>query len=87
VYSNSESACYGLYINGTRHHNFADASIWTPLLRSFGQIGTIDGYRMLELQNRYVIAFFDQYLKDTPSALLDGPSTDYPEITFYSKNT
>ncbi|TFG07108.1 hypothetical protein EU522_01040 [Candidatus Thorarchaeota archaeon] len=84
VYNRSESLCYGLYINGTRHHNFADPNMWSPLLRTVGLLGSIDGYRMLELQNRYVVAFFNQHIKGTFSQLLDGPSTDYPEVLFYS---
>jgi hypothetical protein len=86
VYNNSNATCYGLYVNGTRHHNFADENIWSPLLRSFGLLGSIDGYRMLQILNDYVLAFFNEHLKGIESSLLDGPSTDYPEVLFYSKN-
>ena len=30
----------------------------------------------------YVEAFFDRYLKGKAPALLNGPSPDFPEITF-----
>jgi len=86
VYLNSTSTCYGLYINGTMHHNFADENIWSPMLRNFGLLGSIDGYRMLQILNDYVLAFFDEQLKGVDSTLLDGPSTIYPEVMFYSKN-
>ena len=86
VYLNSNSTCYGLYVNGTRHHNFADENIWSPMLRNFGLLGSIDGHRMLQLLNDYVLAFFDEHLKGITSPLLDGPSTVYPEVLFYSKN-
>jgi len=86
VYQNSNSTCYGLYVNGTRHHNFADENIWSPLLRNFGLLGSIDGYRMLQILNDYVLAFFDEHLKGIESILLNGPSTTYPEVLFYSKN-
>ncbi len=86
VYKNSNSTCYGLYINGTRHHNFADENIWSPMLRNYGLLGSIDGHRMLQLLNDYVLAFFNEHLKGIESVLLDGSSFIYPEVTFYSKN-
>jgi len=86
VYLNSNSTCYGLYVNGTRHHNFADVNLWSPLLQSFGLLGSIDGQRMLQILNNYVLAFFDEHLKNLESSLLDGPSSDYPEVLFYGKN-
>ena len=87
VYLNSIGPCYGLYVNGTKHHNFADENIWSPMLRNFGLLGSIDGYRMLQILNDYVLAFFDEHLRGVESILLDGPSTNYPEVLFFSKNT
>lgn len=86
VYLNSNSTCYGLYINGTRHHNFADVNLWSPLLRSYGLLGTIDGRRMLQILNDYVLAFFDKYLKGMNAPILDGPSADYPEVLFFTNS-
>jgi dienelactone hydrolase len=87
VYLNSIGTCYGLYVIGTKHHNFADENIWSPMLRNFNLLGSIDGYRMLQILNDYVLAFFDEHLKGIESVLLDGPSADYPEVSFFSKNT
>lgn len=84
IFLRSEGTCYGLYINGTRHYNFGDISIWSPVLRSFGLLGSIDGYRMLDILNSYVLAFFNEHLNGITSQLLDGPSLDYPEVLFYS---
>jgi hypothetical protein len=81
VFNHSENTCYGLYVDGTRHYNFGDMSVWTSLLKSFGLLGSIDGYRMLEILTEYVIAFFDTHLMGETSSLLDGPSTAYPEVT------
>jgi hypothetical protein len=85
VYNNAENTCYGLYVNGTRHHNFADVNLWSSLLKSFGLLGSIDGYRMLEILTEYVLAFLDTHLMGDASSLLDGPSTTYPEVTFHKK--
>ena len=85
IFNRAEGTCYGLFVNGTRHYNFADVNIWTPALRSFGLLGSIDGYRMLDILNSYVLAFFNEHLNGITSPLLDGPSLDYPEVLFYSK--
>ena len=85
IYNRAEGLCYGLYVHGTRHYNFADVTIWSPILRSFDLLGSIDGYRMLDILTSYVLAFFDVHLGGIPSPLLDGPSTLYPEVEFHSK--
>jgi hypothetical protein len=87
IFNRAEGTCYGLFVNGTRHYNFADANIWSPVLRlrSIGLLGSIDGYRMLDILNDYVLAFFNEHLKGITSTLLDGPSLNYPEVLFYSK--
>ncbi|MHA1945872.1 MAG: alpha/beta hydrolase family protein [Candidatus Hodarchaeales archaeon] len=86
VFLRAENDCYGLFIEGADHYNFADLNIWAPFLQSIGYVGPIDGYRMLAIINEYVVAFFDKYLYNATSSLLDGPSTNYPEISFYSRN-
>ena len=82
IFANSESICYGLYVEGTRHLNFGDFNLWSPDFKSYGWLGTIDGYRMLNILNIYIRTFFDEHIKNTDSPLLDGPSADYPEVTF-----
>jgi hypothetical protein len=85
IFNRAEGTCYGLFVNGTRHYNFADVNMWSPVLKSFGLLGSIDGYRMLDILNSYVLAFFNEHLNGITSPLLDGPSVDYPEVSFYSK--
>ncbi|MHA2425751.1 MAG: alpha/beta hydrolase family protein, partial [Candidatus Thorarchaeota archaeon] len=86
IYQRAETTCYGLFVNGTRHYNFADVVIWSSLLKSFGLLGSIDGNHMLDLMRDYVLAFFNQELLGVDSTLLDGPSSDYPEVIFYYNN-
>ncbi len=83
VYNNAQNTCYGLYVNDTRHYNFADVDLWSPILQSFGLIGKINPYRMMNIMNTYIIEFLDQEMKGEDSALLDEQSTDYPEVMFY----
>jgi dienelactone hydrolase len=48
-----------------------------------GTVGTIDPARATAAQRAYIGAFFDLWLRDRNTHLLDGPSTTYPEITFF----
>ncbi len=72
-------------IEGTTHQNLSDLSIWGPMFR-MSMLGSIDGERALEIQNRYVLAFFDKYLRDIDSQLLTGTSPEYPEVEIKAAN-
>ena len=73
-------------INGARHGNFSDWSLVGPFLRLSGMIGPMSGHRFLQIQNHYVRSFFDQYLKEVPTSLLNNPGQDYPEVNLKSRN-
>jgi dienelactone hydrolase len=49
-------------------------------------LGAIDPARALSITQVYVEAFFDRYLKGKKSVLLNGPTPQYPEITFARPN-
>jgi dienelactone hydrolase len=67
-------------IDGMSHYNFTDLPFFTPLARSLGLAGPIDPRRGLEIVEAYTLAFFDRHLRDRPAPLLDGPSSQYPEV-------
>jgi hypothetical protein len=48
-----------------------------------GTVGTIDPVRATAAQRAYIGAFFDLWLRDRDAHLLDGPSSQYSEITFF----
>lgn len=48
--------------------------------------GGIDPARALNIAKVYVEAFFGEYLEGKKSPLLDGPSSEYPELTFETNN-
>ncbi|MBI5957444.1 MAG: hypothetical protein HY866_01825 [Chloroflexi bacterium] len=76
---------YVLMMPGTHHMSFSDMAFWMPLVLDtlpmtedqlfLGQVALID-YRA------YTVAFFDQYMRQSPSPLLDGPSGEHP-FMFY----
>jgi predicted dienelactone hydrolase len=75
-------ARYDLSITTMEHFNFADYAVEFTPLRLFGVLGSIDGVRGLQITRAYVRAFFDTYLTNRPSPLLQGPTRAYPEVHF-----
>jgi hypothetical protein len=77
---------YQVTINDARHFNFTDYAVeFSPVLRLFGMLGSIDGERGLEISRDYVLAFFDIYLKDRDSSLLKKLSPNFPEVNFKAR--
>ncbi len=85
LYEHSVSPVWRLTIAGTKHFDFSDVSLLTPLAPALGIKGPIDGPYALRMINAYTVAFFDQQLLGKTSPLLDGASPDYPEIRFEKK--
>ena len=75
-----------LGIDGAAHMTFSD---WPTLAtlrpanerEAFG-IGTIDPQRSHVAQTTYLRAFLDHHLRHEQEPLLDGSSSDYPEVQF-----
>jgi dienelactone hydrolase len=72
-----------LVVAGAVHASFTDLALLAD--QAGLDIGAgIPGARSLDITRAYVRAFFDQYLRGSPPALLDQPSPRYPEVTFCS---
>ncbi|MEV6102786.1 hypothetical protein [Nocardia sp. NPDC051981] len=71
-----------VYIEGTKHNNFMDQQLFSPLLRLFGLVGDIDPYRSITIVNDYLLAFFDEHLRGHKGALHTGPDPGHPEVRF-----
>ncbi|MCP4416027.1 MAG: hypothetical protein GY805_05360, partial [Chloroflexi bacterium] len=71
---------YLLSLKNTAHFDFTDFPLLTPLTPQLGLSGTIDSGYIIGIQNEYLLAFFNQYLKEISSPLLTAPSA-YPELT------
>jgi predicted dienelactone hydrolase len=89
VHEWSRATSYLIRVRGSQHPSFTDGVLTLHRLRSVGlgdqMLGTIDGQRMLDLVNEYVLAFFDRHLLGQSEALLNGPIERYPEVTILSK--
>jgi predicted dienelactone hydrolase len=83
LYQGVGAPAFHLKLAGVLHADFGDYPLLTPLSSPLMyERGTLNGERTLQIVDTYLVAFFDQYLKDQPSPLLNGPSLDYPEVHF-----
>jgi predicted dienelactone hydrolase len=71
---------YQIVIVGTEHGNFTDQPTDLSLGDYFSNLGRINPARSFRIINAYTVAFFDQYLKNLPQALLGGPSSAFREV-------
>ena len=82
VFENLPGDGYLVLVPGMFHSNFSDAAYYSPLMQWLGILGPIDGNRANRILDAYTLAFFDQHLKGQPAPLLDGPSEQFPEVSF-----
>ncbi len=75
---------YSVSVPGMFHVSFTDGPYFTPLgpLLSPPLAGPINARRGFDIINAYSLAFFDRYIEGRPTALLDGPAKQYPEVLF-----
>jgi len=85
LYEDATSDAFMVRIKEARHGNFSDWSLVGGFLRTMGMIGPINGKRCLEIQNQYILTFFDRYLKGVDDALLNSTGTMFPEVVFESR--
>ena len=75
---------YVVTIHGIKHMSFTDYYLWSPGLR------LMDGLKLSPKQarhiiNSYVLAFFEKYLNQKQSTLLDEPRPPFNEVTVEKK--
>ena len=78
-YENIDPSTRVIGIRGTRHYDFSDLPMLSPIAPQLGLKGPINGKLAIKIVNAYLIAFFEQTLKGKPTDLFDGPSP-YPEV-------
>jgi predicted dienelactone hydrolase len=74
-------------LQGSLHLSYSDAEALFPQIgfppkQLQGIIGTIDPQRALTIQTAYVTSLFDLHLRHRDNHLLDGQSTQFPEMLF-----
>jgi len=66
-------------IAGTKHYDFSDLPLLSPLAPQLGLKGPINGKRVVAIVNNYLLSFFDATLNGKSAALFDNPSP-YAEV-------
>jgi hypothetical protein len=85
VYERLPGNGYYLQVPNMFHLNFTDLAYWLPITSQLGLTGQIDSQRGCDILNAYSLAFFDRTLKNQSSPLLSGPSQQYPEVNFETR--
>jgi hypothetical protein len=67
-------------ILGSRHHDFSDLPLLSPLAPQLGLKGPINGKLVVTIINDYLLAYFNQELKGIPSPIPFGASQEYPDL-------
>lgn len=68
-------------IDGTKHYDFSDLPLLSPIAPQLGLKGPLNGARVTEIVNVYLLDFFEMTLKGEPSDLFTG-SSPYAEVKF-----
>lgn len=77
---------YIIEISKAAHFSFTNNTLFfSTILKALGIYGTINGERGLQITNSYTTAFFDKYLKNMDSNLLEQKQSFYPEVKLQSK--
>jgi len=78
-YGNLDPSTRVIGIRGTKHYDFSDLPMLSPIAPQLGLKGPLNGKRVTEINNAYLIAFFESTLKGKPTELFDGQSP-YSEV-------
>lgn len=82
LHKNNRGSSYHVTVRNTRHLNFVDAPLFSPIGKYLVEIGDINRKRSVTLVNQLTFEFFNKYLRGQPSSILDGSET-IPEFIFY----
>lgn len=67
-------------IEGTKHYDFSDLPLLSPIAPQLGLKGPLNGRRVTEIVNAYLVDFFELTLNNIPSELFDDNFSDFPEV-------
>jgi len=77
---------YAFTVQGSRHLDFTDAPLLSPLASLIVETGAIDAQRAISIVNTITRTFFDQYLNNTGENFLNHIQ-QYPEIAPFPSRT
>lgn len=83
VMTSSLNDTYYLTVENFFHQSFTDISLISPKLFARGMTPEHN----VDITRSYALAFFDRYLKGEEQPLLQGPASQFPEVTYDAKYT
>ncbi len=63
IMSQSGENAYHLSIIGSKHYDYADMPLFSPIMQILGLVGFPDGRKMVKIVNRSTLQFFDQFVR------------------------
>jgi dienelactone hydrolase len=78
-YAQSTDTYGSLYIDGTKHYDFSDLPLLSPLAPQLGLKGPINGKRVTTIVNDYLLSFFDMALNQKSQGLFENAGS-YQEV-------
>lgn len=79
-YPNVSDSKGAISIDGTKHYDFSDLPLLSPIAPQLGLKGPLNGKRVTEIVDAYLIDFFEMTLSNKPSALFSGSFNDFSEV-------
>ena len=67
-------------IDGTKHYDFSDLPLLSPIAPQLGLKGPLNGKTVIKIVNSYLLDFFEMTLNNKPSNLFDGSFTTFKEV-------
>jgi predicted dienelactone hydrolase len=79
-YPNTTNNFGAISINGTKHFDFSDLPLLSPIAPQLGLKGPLNGKRVTQIVDSYLLDFFEMTLNNKPSTLFDGSFEDFSEV-------
>ena len=79
---NNRGYSHQITIKNTLHMDYCDAPLFSPLVQFILDVGKANRHRSVYLVNQVSLEFFDQYLRNTPSLMLNK-KIDVPEFHYH----
>ena len=79
-YPNAANSLGAIVIEGTRHYDFSDIPLLSPIAPQLGLKGPLNGKRVTEIVNAYLIDFFELTLRDKATTRFSDGFTDFSEV-------
>ncbi|GAB4573428.1 MAG: carboxylic ester hydrolase [Anaerolineales bacterium] len=72
---------YGVIrIEGTKHFDFSDLPLFSPIAPQLGLKGPLNGGRVTHIVNLYLVDFFEMVLRGKETVLFDGGFDEFAEV-------